>query len=92
MCQSKKGESTFFRNIRRSKCEGNIGELVEEELKVCDEVETVREFTYLGDRVSAGGGCKAAVTAGTRIVYVKLRQSGELLFDRRLHLNPKCAV
>ena len=26
-------------------------------------VETVREFTYLGDRVSAGGGCEAAVTA-----------------------------
>ena len=24
----------------------------------CDEVETVREFTYLGDRVSAGSGCE----------------------------------
>ena len=23
---------------------------------LCDEVEAVREFTYLGDRVSAGGG------------------------------------
>ena len=31
--------------------------------KRCDEVETVREFTYLGDRVCAGGGCEAAVTA-----------------------------
>ena len=27
-----------------------------------DEVKRVREFTYLGDRVSAGGGCEAAVT------------------------------
>ena len=29
---------------------------MEQEEKSCDEVETVREFTYLGDRVSAGGG------------------------------------
>ena len=25
--------------------------------KLCNHVETVREFTYLGDRVSVGGGC-----------------------------------
>ena len=31
--------------------------------KLCDEVGTVRGITYLGDRVSAGGGCEAAVTA-----------------------------
>ena len=31
-----------------------------------DEVETLREFTYLGDRVSAGGGCETTVTARTR--------------------------
>ena len=36
---------------------------VKQELKLCDEVETVREFTYLGDSLSAGGGCEAAVTA-----------------------------
>ena len=34
--------------------------------KSYDVVETVRKFTYLGDRVSAGGGCEAAVTARTR--------------------------
>ena len=34
--------------------------------KLCDEVETVREFTYLGVRVSSGVGCEAAVTARTR--------------------------
>ena len=43
-----------------------ILEAVEQEEKLCDEVETVREFTYLGDRVSAGEGCEAAVTARTR--------------------------
>ena len=31
---------------------------------LCDEVETVREFTYLGDSVSVGGECEAAVTVG----------------------------
>ena len=33
---------------------------------LCDEVENVREFTYLGDRLSAGRGCEVAVTARTR--------------------------
>ena len=35
------------------KCGVNIGEVVEQEEKLCDEVKTVREFTYLGDSVSA---------------------------------------
>ena len=39
---------------------------MEQEEKLCDEVETVREFTYVGDMVSAGGGCETAVTARTR--------------------------
>ena len=43
------------------KYEGNIGEAVEQEERLCDDVETVREFTYLGERVSTGGGCEAAV-------------------------------
>ena len=55
----------FSRNFACRKCEGNIGEAVEQEEKLCDEVETVGEFTYLGDSVSAGGGCEAAVTART---------------------------
>ena len=45
----------FSRNVTCRKCEGNIGEAVEQEEKLCDEVETVSEFTYLGDRVSGGG-------------------------------------
>ena len=38
---------------------------MEYEEQLSDEVETVREFTYLGDRVSAGGGCEADVAART---------------------------
>ena len=55
-----------FENFACRKCEGNIREVVEQEEKLCDEVKIVREVTYLGDRVSAGGGCEAAVTAITR--------------------------
>ena len=43
------------RNFVCKKCEGNIGEVVEKQEKLCDEVQTVREFTYLSDKVSEGG-------------------------------------
>ena len=36
-------------------------------------------FTYLGDRVSAGGGCESVVSARTRCRLVKFRECGELL-------------
>ena len=39
---------------------------MEQEERLCDGVETVRKFTYLDDRVSAGEGCNAAVTDRTR--------------------------
>ena len=44
--------------------------------KSCDKVETVREFTFLGDRVSVGGGYAAAVTARTRCDWANLRECG----------------
>ena len=47
-----------------------ILEALEQEKRLCDEVETVREFTYLGGRVSAGGGCEAVVTGRTRCGWV----------------------
>ena len=56
----------FQRNLASRKCEGNIKEAVEQEERLCDEVETARKFTYPGDRVSAGGGCEAAVPTRTR--------------------------
>ena len=43
---------------------------LEKEEKLCGKVELVREFTYLGDSVIAGGGCDAAVTARTRCWWV----------------------
>ena len=70
------------RNFAYRKCEGNIEEAVEQEEKICDEVKTVREFTFLGDRVSTGGGCEAAVTTRTRCGLAKLIECTELLHGR----------
>ena len=50
----------FSGSLTCRKCEGNIGEVVEQEEKLCDEVESAREFTYLCNRFCAGGGCEAA--------------------------------
>ena len=55
----------FSINFVCRKCEGNISEAVEQEEKLCDEVVTIREFTYHGDRVSTGGGCEATVSVQT---------------------------
>ena len=65
---------------------------MEQEVKLCDEVETVSELTYLGDRVSACGGCEADVTARTRCELVTFRECGELLYDKRFPLMLKEAV
>ena len=40
--------------------------------KLFNEVETVREFICLGDRVNAGGGCENAVSARTRCRWLSL--------------------
>ena len=50
-----------------------ILEAVEHEEKLCSKMETLRELAYLGDRVSACGGCEAAVTARTRCGLVMFR-------------------
>ena len=48
--------------------------LVEPMEELCEEVEAVRGFCYLGDRVNASGGCKAAVIARARIGWVKFKE------------------
>ena len=45
----------FSSNFTCRRFKYSIGEAVEQEVKLCDGVETVQEFTYLGDKVSAGG-------------------------------------
>ena len=55
-------------------------------------METVRELTYLGDRVSASGGCEAAVSARIRCGWVKFMECGKLLCGRRFPLKLKGSV
>ena len=47
--------------------------------KLCDEVETVNGFGYLGDKLNSSGGCESAVTARVKIGWVRFRECGELL-------------
>ena len=55
-------------------------------------METVREFTYLCDRLSAVGGFAALETARKRCGWVKFRECGELLCGRKFPLRLAGAV
>ena len=54
---------------------------------LCDEVETVKDFCYLGDRLNGSGGCEIAETARVRIGWMKCRECGELLLQRTFYLK-----
>ena len=77
----------FYINFTFRKCVGNIGEAVEQEVRLCDEVKIVSEFTYLGNRMSACGRCEVGVSARIRCGWVKFMECGELLYGRRFPLN-----
>ena len=55
-------------------------------------VETVKEFTYLGDRMSACEGCEAIVTARTRCWWAMSKEISELLYVVRFPQRLKGAV
>jgi len=62
-----------------------------EEEKLCDGIETVKSFRYLGDRFNTSGGSEAAVTARTKIGWVKFK-CGEMLYGKRFSLKLKGKV
>ena len=72
-----------------SKCKGIIEGTMDSIEKLCDEVETVNGFCYLGDRLNASGGCEAAVTARVRIGWVRFRECREFLLGNRFPLKMK---
>ena len=72
-----------------SKCKGIMEGTVDSIEKLCDKVETVNGFCYLGDRLNASGGWEAAVTARVRIDWVRFRECGELLLENRFPLKMK---
>ena len=68
-------------------------EMAQEPVEVlCDEVETVKGFCYLGDRLNASDGCETAMTSRVRIGWMKFRECGELLRGRRFSLRMKGMV
>ena len=55
----------FSRNFAMQENVKGILESVEQGETLCDDVEAVREFMYVGGRECACGGCDAAMTART---------------------------
>ena len=79
----KKVTSSSARDFVCRRCT-DVGDGTEEPVEaLCHEVETVKEFCYLGDRLNASGGCETAVTSRVRIGWMKFRECGELLRGRR---------
>ena len=92
MCKNKRSTVRLAKHFVCSKCKG-IMEVMEDLIeKLCDEVETVNGFCYLGHKLNASGGCEAAVTARVRIGWVRFRESGELLLGNRFLLKTKGKV
>ena len=90
----KRVASRLGRDIVCGRCKKQADGLVEPVEEFYEEVEMVRGFCYLGDRVNASGGCtcEAAVTARARIGWVRFRECEELLNSKRLSLKVKGMV
>ena len=90
--QTKKVSCSFAQQFICRRCE-DIGDGKEEPVEVlCDEVETVKGFCYLTDRLIASGGCETVVTARVKIGWMKFRECGDLLVGRRFSLKMKGMV
>ena len=66
------------RDFGCGRCKKQAHGLVGPAEELCEEVETVKSFCYLGNGVNASGGCEAAKTARARIGWVKFKECGEL--------------
>ena len=82
MYWSVEGDEKLYGYFACSNCEVNIGKAVEQEETLCDEVEAVREFTYVGDRVSAGGVCEASMSARLDMGWLSLRNVVSCCMER----------
>ena len=62
---------------------------LDKELSFFDQVDFVKSFCYLRNRLNASGRSEAAVTARTKIGWIKFRECGELLYGRKFSLKMK---
>ena len=63
-----------------------------EEITFFDQVDFVKSFCYLGDRLNVSGESKAAVTSRTRIGWTKFRECGELFDGRKFSYKMKGSI
>ena len=54
---------------------------------LCNGVKTVTKFSYLGDKLSATGGCEKAVIARTRTGWMKFGKCSEILKRQKIFIN-----
>lgn len=88
----KKVTANLAQNYVCKKCTAMANGVVEQVDEMCDGVEKVNGFCYLGDRINASGGSEAAVTARTRLGWTKFRECGDVLYGRRFSLKMKGKV
>ena len=92
-CMNKKKVSVYLnKDFACKKCRSVVKNFKGSDEKLCDSVETVSKFTYLGDRLNATGGCEIAITARSRIGWIKFRKCSEILKGRRFSLKTKGKV
>ena len=63
-----------------------------QKVELYDDMETVTEFSYLGDTMNSGGGCEVAVTSRTWIGRAKFRECQDLLCGEKFPLKVKGIV
>ena len=66
-------------------------EKVQQEV-MCDKVETVKGFCYLGNKLNVSGECEAAVTARTRVGWKKFRVQRDTVQKNILFTNEKKSI
>ena len=90
-CMDKKKVSVYVnKNFVCKKCRSMVKNFKgPADVKLCDGVETVSKFTYLGDRLNATDGFKTTVTAGSRIGRMKFSECSKIIKGRRFSLKMK---
>ena len=93
-CMDKKKGSVYLnKNFVCKKCRSVVKNFKGPDGKLCGGVETVSKFTYLGDRLNAAtGGCETAVTAISRIGWIKFREYSVFIKDERKGLQKLCKI
>ena len=91
MCKNEEGDFNCSQRFVCKLCVYTKEGIVEpgEEISFFHQVDFVKSFCYLGDRLNASGGSEAAVIVSTRIGWIKFRECGELLYGRKFSLKKK---